>query len=139
MVFSNLLAFTTGNNLAFRLTSNRFYAYSALADTAGATANTEMLSDGRVRRVGSKRSLKKYISYPEDLADIQLPPAARFRMKGDEDGKYYLGWIAEEMAEANELLGLTDLDGVVENYSDRGILAVIAAKVKRIEEALGLI
>jgi hypothetical protein len=102
---------------------------------SGSTANVVVASDGGLTRITSLRAAKKNISYQaaDELAAVTLRPV-RFAWKGT--GEQSFGFIAEDLAVESDRLAVYDLDGELENYDNRGVLAVLAAKVNRLEEEL---
>lgn len=103
--------------------------------TTGAAANGFVNStSGVLGRSTSARKYKTRITYNVDyLADIELRPAKFYRK---DDKRWFYGMIADDLAEQDPLLGDYDEEGNVENYDDREVLAILAAKVNRLEKAL---
>ena len=126
----------------FRVTSNRFYCYSSLNDTGATTPNVDMLSDGRLRRVGSARAGKAYIKYPKLLHQMPLPAPAEFEVKAENaddtmgDHVKHLGFIAEDLENIDPRLGRFTLEGKLENYDDRGLMAMMVAHILELEKVV---
>lgn len=100
----------------------------AAADLRVGSAN---LTD--IRRVTSAAKYKSRINKKVDyLADIRLVPTKHYR-KDDKRWRYSL--IADWLAEQDPLLGEFNDDGEVANYDTGAVLAVMAAKIKRLEDA----
>lgn len=103
--------------------------------TTGTAANATWIvvsgSIYQVRRNTSARKYKSRITHNVDyLADVELQPAKFYRK---DDKRWMFGLIADDLAEQQPLLGLYGGDDEVENFDDRGVLAVLAAKVNRLE------
>jgi len=106
-----------------------FRAPAIYSQTSGAGANVTVDASGQLFRSTSARRYKKYIGSAAPLADLELAPVT-FTHKGD--GEKYIGFIADDLAAQDERLAVYD-DGVVENYDMRAVVAVLAAKVNRLE------
>lgn len=65
------------------------------------------------------------------LADIRLEPAT-WTKNGVED----MGLIADWLEVQHPLLGVYDDDGEIDDYRDRAVLAVMAAKINRLERTV---
>lgn len=128
---ANDLRFSTGNDLALRLTGSRIYCYSSLQDTFSGASNVGMLSDGRLRRETSSAKTKDNITYPTHLADIVLPSPAMFRHL--DSGDWSLGWIAEDMDAADSRLVIRDLEGEVDNYDLKAVVAIMSEQIKELQ------
>src|SRR5690606_34620486 len=98
--------------------------------TAGAAHNNFMRST-------SARRYKTEITYnPEQLLAVELRPAKFYR---PDDDAWYYGFIVDDLAEEDSLLGTYDPEtGEIENYDQRAVMAVMAAKINRLEERLGI-
>jgi len=105
--------------------------------TTGSPADMNVASDGTLRRSTSSRRYKSNIQPAPELADYVLNPVT-FRHDGDE--KDFIGFIAEDVAAVDERAAIYDVDAdgepVVENYDLRAVVAVLAAKVNRLEAQL---
>ena len=122
-----LLIGTTGLQSTRQITFSDVYT-----SQAGASANVYVASGGRLTRITSARKYKEDIEWAPWLADIQLRPV---RYKKKEEPRYYYGFIADELANEDSLLGVFD-DGEIEDYDTRAVLAVLAAKIDRLESRL---
>jgi hypothetical protein len=106
------------------------YLPGAYALTTSDAVNVRITSGGFLKRSTSARKYKRRINYNVDyLADLELKPV-KFYAPGDK--KWYLGFIADDLAEEHPLIGEFE-DGEIENYDIRAVVAVLAAKVKRLE------
>ena len=115
------------------------YAHS-IADTDDHVGVT---STGLLRRQTSSLRMKKFVSKidPADLASIELAPV-RYKRRGgatsepgDADDAWHVGLIADWLIDQDERLGRRNDDGTPENFRDRAILAVLAAKdLVRVDE-----
>jgi len=112
---------------------NRLYNTWARDNTVSASANVYINSSGYYQQISSSRRYKTDIEYGAALADIQLDPV-RYRSKADDSVHY--GFIAEDLAAASPLLEVVNKDGETEDYDTRGVLAILAAKVNRLEKLL---
>lgn len=125
------LGFAAGGSEVGRANPN---GLNTISGTTGSAANV-FLQDAGLRpflRSTSARKYKSRISYNPKLADIDLRPAKFYRK---DDKAWYYGFIADDLAEQDPLLGVYE-DGEVENYDQRAVLAVLAAKVNRLESLL---
>ena len=111
------------NTAGFRVPN----VYSA---TDGGAVNVVVDSDGDIMRSTSARKYKSHIDYNmKHLADIELRPTKFYR----KDSKaWFIGFVADDLGDQDELLGVYD-DGEIENYDLRAVVAVLAAKVNRLE------
>lgn len=128
---TNTLGIAGGGAEAARFLSNNVFLTGAKDNTTGSTANTLIqASDGRIFRSTSARKYKSRINYNTDyLADVELKPAKFYRK---DDKAWYIGFIADDLADENKLLGVYE-DDEIENYDLRSVVAVLAAKIKRLE------
>jgi hypothetical protein len=105
--------------------------------TTGSAANTFLQTiPGDLSRFQLSTSARKYksdIQYAHHLADVVLEPVT-FRHDGD--GGDYAGFIADDLADQNTLLGVYDVDGEIENYDLRAVVAVLAAKVNALMDRI---
>ncbi len=108
-----------------------FEAQAIFTQTSGGPANVVVNANGQLFRDTSARKYKTTIKKAPQLADLNLVPVT-FKHKGD--GKQYIGFIADDLAAQDERLGEYH-DGEVENYDMRAVVAVLAAKVNRLESA----
>ena len=109
--------------------------FEAKPDTTGGAANAYWGGGGSgwwyLRHNTSARKYKKHIDYDVQgwLAEVELRPAKFWR---DDDQAWYIDFIADDLAEQDELLGVF-IEGEVENYHKPGVVAVLAAKMHRAE------
>jgi hypothetical protein len=113
------------------------YVYHAPPTTGSAANATWTLASGSVyymQRSTSARKYKTEIDYDfVGLADYELKPNRHWRL---DDEKYLFGFIADDLAEQNPEFVTLDDDGEIENYEDRAVLAILAAKVNRLEQRI---
>ncbi|HEX7098946.1 MAG TPA: hypothetical protein VF377_06870 [Acidimicrobiia bacterium] len=134
-VGSNVWGVATGGSLRLQVGTAVTIAIPSTTGSGTALMVTDPDSNGNytILRSSSARKYKSRITYNVDyLADIELWPA-KFYRKDDKAWSY--GFIAEDLAAEDPLLGV-EYDGEVDNYSDRAVLAVLAAKVNRLEAEL---
>jgi hypothetical protein len=99
--------------------------------TTGTAANLQQSSSGsNVARFTSALKYKSDLSDADHLADIELKPMKFYR---EDDDRYFYGFIADWLGEQDALLG-NYVDGEIETYDDKAVLAVLAAKIRRIED-----
>lgn len=108
------------------------YGPQTTASAANATWTTGGGGIYRLDRSTSSRRYKEAIHTAHNLADVILRPV-RFWSVLDETWQY--GFIAEEIAE--EIPEAAEVaNGEVENFDLRAVVAVLAAKVNRLEQQL---
>lgn len=100
--------------------------------TDGAAENVNVNSNGFLRRSTSARRYKSDIRDATDLVDIVLQPVT---FHHDESGQDYLGFIADDIADQLPIAGVFH-DGLIENYDQRAVIAILAAKVNSLTERL---
>lgn len=83
-----------------------------------------------ILRSTSARRYKSNITPADHLAYINLEPVKFYRA---DDDRWFYGFIADDLADQDELIGEFGIDGQIENYDYRAVLAVLAAKVNRLE------
>lgn len=111
----------------------RLQGAASFATTATANMAIPDLGNGLIRIATSARRFKSNIEDAPQLADIVLEPKTFYR---EDDDRELSGFIAEDLADQDERLALYDDDGEVINFSDRGVLAILAAKVNALEAQL---
>ena len=89
-------------------------------------------SDYQLLRNTSARKYKSRINYNviDKLASMELKPAKFYRK---DDQRWFYDFIADDIAEEDELLGIYE-DGEIENYEKPGVMAVMSAKIIKLEE-----
>jgi hypothetical protein len=102
--------------------------------TTGSAANMHLSSGAfgyNIYRFTSARKYKQNIDYDAGaaLADMQLRPARFYR---EDDDREYYGFIADDMADQDPLFGYYN-KGEIENYDEPALLAIMAAKINRLE------
>lgn len=100
--------------------------------TTGSGANTFLDSSGLIHKSTSALKYKTDLEDADYLADITLRPMKFYR---DDDERYQYGFIADWLGDQDNLLGIYS-DGEIENYDDRAVLAILAAKINRLESRI---
>jgi len=126
------IALTVNGTQEMLLGSTGFNVQNVYDATAG-SANVSVASNGRLTRITSALKYKDDVVEAWDMADIKLVPVS-FREKST--GTLRIGLIADWLAEQDSRLGIYGDDGDVEDYETRGAIAVLAAKIKRLEDQL---
>lgn len=106
---------------------------SIATGTTGSAANVNIGTGSGLQTLLRSTSALKYKSDLSDadyLADIELAPKKFYR---EDDDRHYYGFIADYLGEQDDLLGEYS-DGEIENYDQRAVMAVMAAKINRLEE-----
>jgi len=112
----------------FRVTST-FFPVAGDSST-GIAANAYLrASDGFFAVSTSARKYKTNIESAPQLADLVLNPVTFHR---DDDDMDFIGFIADEVAEQDVRAGIFN-DDEIENYDLRAVVAILAAKVNRLE------
>ena len=132
---SDNMQFSAGGAARFGVTSTQIQAPQIHAATTGAAANVVVASTGSNQLLRSTSALryKERVMPALNLADIELVPTRHFR---PDDGRWRYGLIADWLGDQDELIGVFGEDGRIEDYDDRAVLAVIAAKLTRLEKAV---
>lgn len=132
---ANQLGFAGSGTLILRLDpSTGLYSVLVYNVTTGSAANVNVASGGLMARSTSAAKYKTNIETADWLADIDLRPV-EFDSLTD-PGRHQVGFIADEVAEALPVAADLNDDGEVENYDFRAVLAVLAAKIRRLEGAV---
>ena len=127
---TNRFSIACGGNEELALSTTGFLVPNVYSATSMSSANVFVDSLGQLFRSTSARKYKEQIEYADWLADYDLRPV-RYKRK---DAPYYLyGFIADELAEEDDLLGVYNDQGEVEDYDTRAVIAVLAMKVNRLE------
>ncbi len=108
-----------------------FASPAIFSQTSGAAVNVSVDSSGQLFRNTSARKYKSNIVEAPELADLNLVPVT-FHHDGDDED--YIGFIADDLAVEDPRLGEFH-DNQIESFDVRGVLAVLAAKVNRLENA----
>lgn len=111
--------------------------------TTGSSPNAQLQAWGggyALQRFTSARKYKRDIDYQVDyLADIRLRPNIHWRI---DEKRYRYGFIAEDIADQLPPAGVYDEreDGSIEleNFDQSSVLAILAAKVNRLESLLSV-
>ena len=117
---SNSLHFTGSGGL-----TGNAAGWSTTGQAANAAINA---TDFRIRLSTSARRFKSAIEDASGLADLDLQPVT---FHHDGDSKDFIGFIADDMPDDRAII--YDADGEVLNYDLRAVVAILAAKVNRLE------
>ena len=128
---TGILGFGAGGVESMLVGQAVFESLAIFTQTSGAAENVTVDANGQLFRSTSARKYKSVIKKAPQLADLDLVPVS-FKHKGD--GKQYLGFIADDLADQDPRLAEFH-DDVVESYDIRAVVAVLAAKVNRLESA----
>ncbi|GAG37176.1 unnamed protein product, partial [marine sediment metagenome] len=127
------MQFWAGSVLGMAVRTDRINMPIVPSSTTGSAANMWINgADGWVYMSTSARKYKTNIKYDEPLADMVLKPATFHR---DDDDKDFIGFVADDLAEQDTRIGTFDEQGEIENYDVRAVVAILAAKVNRLENA----
>ena len=128
-ISSGVMGFATLGVLRASVQSGGFYATTP--NTTGSAANlvTAGAAHNNFQRSTSARKYKTQITDAAHLADVVLEPVKFWR---NDDKKWFYGFIADDLAVQDRLLGMYE-DGEIENYDYRSVMAVMAAKINRLE------
>ena len=125
-----------GSNSRGRL---RFF-YRAVNSDAEGTRSAQVTESGKwefIQNIGDGTSLRAAKENIEDatwIADLPLVPVSFHHLVNERDE---FGFVAEDLNDVDERLGELDVEGDLVNYSLRGIVAILAAKVNRLEALNG--
>ena len=111
--------------------SGAYYSSMPLAfqRTTGSAANMTIFDPGQVFRSTAARKYATNIVEADYLADLELQPVTFHH----EDGNDYVGFIADDVAEVEPMAAMYGEGGELDNYDLRTVVAVLAAKVNRLE------
>ena len=104
-------------------------------DSITGTANVTVSTNGRLRRATSAKKYKKKIKPALGLENITLRPV--FFTSKTEDTTH-IGFIADDLGEQDKRLGMYH-DGEIEDFDTKAILAVLAAKMNRLEDEIAVL
>ena len=116
------------------LSATQLVVPNVYSDSIAGTANVLVESNGRLRRATSALKYKENVYDVPWLADISLRPV-EFNAKNG--GAHFFGFIADEIAAQLPDAGEYNEDGEVENFDTRAVMAILAAKINRMEALLG--
>src|SRR5690606_37763327 len=103
---NDIVAFTTGGTLRGSFQPDGFYATTPNATGSAANLVTAGAAHNNFMRSTSARKYKTEITYdPEQLLAVELRPAKFYR---PDDDAWYYGFIADDLAEEDPLLGTFD-------------------------------
>ena len=128
---TGILGFTAGGVNTGLIGQSVFLATAVFSQTSGAAVNVSVDASGQLFRNTSARKYKSTIKKAPQLADLDLVPVT-FKHKGD--GQQYIGFIADDLADQDARLGEFH-EGEIESYDMSAVVAVLAAKVNRLESA----
>ena len=121
-----------GGTVQLSCTTSFFTAQRVYTETTADAVNVTVNSGGTIRRSTSAAKYKTNIETAAWLADVPLRPVEYDSLL--DDRRHYFGLVADDVAAALPDAG-TYHDGEVENYDQRAVIAVLAAKINRLEEA----
>lgn len=132
-VSADRIGWAVGGIGLMSLGSSEGFRSGAIDDaTTGTAANVNIESTGnQLRRSTSALKYKTDLSDANYLADIELTPMKFYR---EDDDRYFYGFIADWLGGQDELLGVYQNDEI-EDFDTRAVLAVLAAKINRLEAA----
>ncbi len=128
---SSTLGFATNSSNAMLVSAVVFLAPAIFSQTSGGVVNTTVDASGQLFRSTSARKYKSNIVEAPELADLNLVPVT---FHHDGDGEDYIGFIADDLAAEDVRLGEFH-ENEIESFDTRAVLAVLAAKVNRLENA----
>lgn len=132
-ISANVYGISTGGVNRIVVSSTNFSAGPVASETTGSAANVQIDStSAQMKRSTSALKYKSRIQAADWLADIDLQPTKHWR-KDEEMWRY--GLIADWLAAQDPLLGEYNAEGEIENYDLRAVMAVVIAKVNRLEKA----
>ena len=121
----------TGGTARVYISTTQFVVPLVYSDTTASAANVYVASNGRMQRSTSARKYKTNVVYDRDvLAGYDLHPVS---FESKIDGSTHYGLIADDLALQNKDFATYGDDGQVEDYDTRAVIAVLAAKVNRLE------
>jgi hypothetical protein len=133
--FQSLKGYLTdgGNNTRGRLqftyravSTDTTMTRSAIVNEAGKWTFDQTIINGT-----SLRTNKENIEDAAWLADMVLEPVSFFHKV---DGYDQFGFVADDLYAQDERTGVIDIDGDLANYDVRAVVAILAAKVNRLEQ-----
>lgn len=105
-----------------------------ISDTSNA-ANVYIAGDGRFFHSTSSLRNKVDVEYDHALADLKLRPVTFTSIAGRDNESRHFGFIAEDMP--HERMIQRDMYNDIDGYDLQAVVAVLAAKVNRLEAARG--
>jgi hypothetical protein len=103
------------------------------SNTTTQGANAYIATNGAMCRSTSALKYKDNVLSAEWLSDVPLRPVG---YNAKQDGSLHYGLIADEIAAALPAAGEYGEDGEIENFDTRAVMAVMAAKINRLEKQL---
>ena len=136
LVQDGVIGFSANGTVRFKVTTTGVQVPNHGTTGSAANAVIDTGASDVILRSTSARKYKSRITYDTDyLADIELRPAKFYRK---DDHHWFYGLIADDLAEQDESLVVREKDEI-ENYDDRQILAVMAAKLNRLERKAAIL
>ena len=131
---ADLLSFAAAGTEQFRTIGNRPIGSAVWPTTTGTPNVILVLESGyyNIFRDTSSRRYKTKIKDAPFLADVKLRPIIFCNL--DDPDTLRAGLIAEEVADELPLAAVYNEDGEVENYDIKAVLAVMAAKLNKLNE-----
>lgn len=129
---SSELQLSAGSSYRFKITPSGIYYINRPSTTSSAANLWLDSSTGQIKQSTSARRYKRDIDYDVvHLANYRLKPAT-FYSKNDK--KSFIGFIADDLEDVDSRLATYDNNGKVEAFDTNAVLAVMAAKINRLEE-----
>lgn len=137
MAAGGVSVYQAGTNFSYiplAITNIRWQGIASIGSTGSAANMFINTTAGNWARSTSGLQYKSDVDYDTDwLADLELKPIT-FHHDGD-DGDY-IGFAADDIADLDERMGQFDEDGTIQNYETEAIVAILAAKMRRLESAV---
>ena len=139
---SDVLAWTTGGTARMTLSNTEHtlasgVEYLGQPGTTGTAANaTWIVASGSIYKLQRSTSAAKYktdVRHADDLADLDIRPRRYWSLLDETE---QVGFIADEVAAVLPEAAVYGADGEIENYDTRAVIAVLAAKVDRLEKQM---
>lgn len=137
---ANQIGWAAGGTAQGYLGHNLYVMHAVYNATSGSAANIFISSGGQLVRSTSAARYKKNIEDADWLADIKLQPA-EWKTRDDDVDSYFgrrVGLIADQVAKELPEAGIWSDDWDIEDYDVKAVLAVLAAKVNRLERQAAL-
>ena len=137
----NEVALSANGNMVLHCDGTTFVAPDVYSAGQSGSANVVVDSDGTMHRIASASKYKQKVADASALlVDIVLEPVEYWTKVRDGEGKkvgrwdnrHTFGLIADGIAAQEHDLGVWE-DGEIEDYDTRGVIAVLAAKMNRME------
>ena len=120
--------------LPLAITNIRWQGIASIGSTGSAPNMFINTTAGNWARSTSAARYKSNINYDTDhLADLDLKPVTYHHDGDDAD---YIGFIADDIADLDERMGQFNEEGIIENFETEAVVAILAAKTRRLELAV---